>query len=142
MITACPLQFSPRLALEEVCDAPVEVWRLARDAEKILSALARFRPDRAARAFTVRDAMCQTAKGHLAAMCEWRRLGQPPEPRRDPCAVPLREVTGIPQAATRRDGQHHLARRGVDAQRVAPRLFMPAQAHQEHGTVEDNFDRR
>ena len=68
-------------------------------------------------------------------------LRQPPEPRRDPAAVLLRELARLLQRAARRNGEHHFARRRLDAQRIAARLPVPAHAHEIDRAVEDDLDR-
>ncbi len=75
-------------------------------------------------------------------MHEGRRLRQALEPRRDPSAMLLRKVPGFPHAAARRHGENDLAQRGIDAQRIAARLAVPAQAHQKDRFIEDDFQRR
>src|SRR5581483_5304198 len=61
---------------------------------------------------------------------------------RDPRAVLLREGMRLPQRAARRHRQHDLARRGMNAQRVAPRLTVAAQPHRIDDLLELNLDRR
>ena len=73
------------------------------------------RPNRAAHAAAVGDAMRHAAQRHLDAFGERRRFRQPPEPRRDPAAVLLRELARLLQRAARRNGQHDFARRRLDA---------------------------
>src|SRR5262249_35175582 len=59
-----------------------------------------------------------------------------------PTAVLLRELLRLLHAAARRHGENHLARGGVDAQGVASRLAMPAQAHEIDGPVENHLHDR
>jgi hypothetical protein len=135
-------QIAPRFALEEVADAAIQMGRLAGDAHDALAAIVGLGPDRAAHAAAMHDAMRDAAQRNLDAMHEGRRFRQALEPRRDPSAVLLREVSGFPHDAARRHGEHDLARGGIDAQRVAARLAVPAQAHQEDRFVENDFQRR
>ena len=69
-------------------------------------------------------------------------FGQALEPRGDPAAVLLCELLGLLDAAARRHGENHLARGGVDAQGVASRLAMPAQAHEIDRPVENHLNDR
>ena len=55
-----------------------------------------------------------------------------------PCFARTR---ALPKAAARRHGQHGFARRRDDAQRIAARLPMPAQADKINGAVAHDFDR-
>src|SRR5205085_1711678 len=55
--------------------------------------------------------------------------------------VLLRKGARLAQAAARRQGEHHLARGAVDAQRVAARLPVTAQPHEVNRAVEYDFDR-
>src|SRR5262245_66013623 len=71
-----------------------------------------------------------TAQRYLNPGRERRRLRQALEPRRDPAAVLLRELLRLLEAAARRHGENHLARGGVDEQRIASGLAMTAQAHE------------
>src|SRR5262249_22721132 len=59
-----------------------------------------------------------------------------------PAAVLLREVFGFLHAAARRHGEDHLARGGIDAQRVTPRLAVTAQPHRIDRLVENDLDDR
>jgi hypothetical protein len=81
------------------------------------------------------------AKGD-GAVRERRGFRQPLEAGGDPAAVLLREVLGFLDAAARRHGENHLARGGVDAQRVAARLPVPPDAHQIDRPVEHDLNRR
>ena len=81
------------------------------------------------------------AQRHHGAVGERRRLRQPPQPRRDPAAVLLRERLGLAHAAARRHGEDHLARGGMDAQGIAARAAVPAHAHQVDVPVEHDLDR-
>src|SRR5262249_58889803 len=63
-------------------------------------------------------------------------------PRRDPAAVLLGELLRLLEAAARRHGENHLARGGVDAQRIASGLAMAAQAHEVNRFVEDDLNDR
>ena len=87
------------------------------------------------------DAVRDAAQRHDRAVRERRRLRQAMQPRRDPAAVLLRECLRLLQAAARRHGEHDLARRGLDAQRVAARLPVPAQPDEIDRLVEDDLDR-
>ena len=88
------------------------------------------------------DAVVDAAQRQHRAMGKGRSVGQPLQPRRDPGAVFLRECTRLLQTAARRHGEHHLARDGMDAQRVAARLPVAAQAHQKDLAVEIDRDGR
>ena len=88
------------------------------------------------------DAMRHAAQRHFDPVRKGRRLRQPLEPRRDPTAVLLREFLRLLHAAARRHGENHLARRRIDAQRVAPRLAMAAQTHEIDSPVENDLDNR
>ena len=78
----------------------------------------------------------------LPTVGKWRRFRQPLEPRGDPAAVLLRELFCLLHAAARRHGEHHLARRGVDAQRITPCLTMAAHADEIDRLVENDLDDR
>ena len=52
------------------------------------------------------------------------------------------EFARLLQAAARRHGEHDFTRHRMDAQRIAPRLPMPAHAHQIDFALESNADRR
>ena len=135
------VEIARRLALEVVADAAVDVRRLAGDAEQPLAVLVGLGPHRAARAAAMHDAVRHAAQRNLGAVRERRGFRQPLQPRRDPAAVLLREFLGFPDAAARRHGEHHLARGGVDAQRVAARLPVPPDAHEIDRPVEDDLNR-
>src|SRR5262245_11725205 len=83
-----------------------------------------------------------TAQGHFDAMRERRRRRQALESRRDPAAVLLRELFRLLEAAARRHGENHVAGGGVDAQRIASRLTMTAQAHEINRFVENDLNDR
>src|SRR4029453_4518125 len=83
-----------------------------------------------------------TAQRHVHAMRERRYLRQPLEPRGDPAAVLLREFFCFLDAAARRHGEDHFACGSIDAQRVASRLAMTAQAHEIDRLVENDLDDR
>src|SRR5580698_1776087 len=84
-------ELAPGLAAQVIADAPVEMRRVASDAQQSLAIFGHFGPDRAAHAAAVRDAVRHAAQRHHDAVGERRRLRQPPKPRRDPAAVLLRE---------------------------------------------------
>src|SRR5262245_15789636 len=130
MTAARGLKLAPGLPLEEVGDAAVEVRRLSGNAKQPVAAPADLGPHGSTRTAPVHDAVRHATQGHLDAMRERRRLGQSLEPRRNPTAVRAREIARFLQAATRRDSEHHIARRGVDAQRIAASLPVPAQLHE------------
>src|SRR5262249_53019169 len=136
------VEIALRLALEEVADAPVEVRGFARDAEQALAAVVGLGPYRAAHAAAMNDAVRIAAQRHVHPMRERRCFRQPLEPRRDPAAVLLRELFGFLNAAARRHGENHLARGGVDPQRVASRLAMTAQPHEMDRLVEYDLNDR
>src|SRR5262249_11828626 len=56
--------------------------------------------------------------------------------------VLLRKLLRLLEAAARRHGENHLARGGVDAQRIASGLAMTAQAHEINRFVEDDLNDR
>ena len=99
-------------------------------------------PHRAALAAAMHDAMRLAAQRHLHPMRERRGLRQALEPRRDPAAMLLREFLCFPHAAAGRHGENDLARRRVDAQRVAACLAMTAQAHQIDRFVKNDLHGR
>jgi len=82
------------------------------------------------------------AQRQLDAVRERRRGRQALEPRRDPAAVLLRELFRLLEAAARRHGENHVAGGGVDAQRIASRLAMTAQAHEINRFVENDLNDR
>jgi hypothetical protein len=87
---------------------------------------------------TVRDA----AQWEYGAVHERRAIRQTAQPGRYPRTVLLRKLPGLSYAAARRHGEHDLAARRVDAQRVPPRLSVTAHAHQIDLTVELDCDGR
>jgi hypothetical protein len=89
----------------------------------------------------VLDVVLDAAHRHDGAVREHDCRGQPAEPRRDPAAVLLREGARLLEAAARRDGEHDLARRGLDAQGVTPRLRVAAHAHRIDRAIERDLDR-
>ena len=105
-----------------------------------LAVLVGLGPDRAALAAAMHDAMRHAAQRHLGAMRKRRRLRQPLQPRRDPAAMLLRELVRLLHAAARRHGEHDFARGGIDAQRVAARLPVPAQPDEIDRLVENDLD--
>ena len=116
--------------------------RFARDAEQPAAVFVGLGPHGAAHAAAVDDAMRLTAQRHVHAMRERRHLRQPLEPCGNPAAVLLRELFCFLDAAARGHGEDHFARGGVDAQRVAARLAMTAQAHEVDRLVENDLDDR
>ncbi len=89
------------------------------------------------------DPVIEPAQRQHGAVDEGHRLRQALEPRRDPGAVLLGEFAGLLQAAARRQGQHHFAGGGMDAQRVTARLAIAAQLHEVNLAAElDRDDRR
>src|SRR6516225_2067255 len=136
------LEIALRLALEEVAGAAVDVRRLARNAQEPVAGFVRLGPHRAAHAAAIDDAMRLAAQRHLDAVRERCRCRQALEPRGDPAAVLLRELFRLLEAAARRHGENHLAGGGVDAQRIASRLAMPAQAHEINRFVENDLNNR
>src|SRR5262249_39326414 len=122
------LENAPRLALEEGAGAAGGARGGARQGKPTARRPGPLRAPRAARAAAIDDAMGFTAQRYLDPMRERRRLRQALEPRRDPAAVLLRELFRLLEAAARRHGENHLARGGVDAQRIASGLAMTAQA--------------
>src|SRR5580692_2748843 len=134
-------ELAPGLAAQVIADAPVEMRRVAGDAQQSLAVTGYFSPDGATHAAAVCDAVRYAAQRHHDAVGERRRLRQPPEPCGDPAAVLLRERARFLQRAARRDRQNDFARVRLDAQCVAPRLAVPAQLHQINRSVEDDLDR-
>src|SRR5262249_60892311 len=122
--------------------AAVDLRRLSCYASHRLAALFRLGPHRAARTASIDDAVGFTAQRYLDPMLERRRLRQALEPRRDPAPVLLRELFRLLEAAARRHGENHLARGGVDAQRIASGLAMTAQAYEVNRFVEDDLNDR
>src|SRR3982074_1510649 len=139
---ACRVDIPLRLALEEITDAPIDVRRFARDAKEAPPAAVGLGPHRATLAAAMYDAVRLTAQRHLHPMRERRGLRQALEPRRDPAAVLLCELFCFPHAAAWRHRKNHLARRRIDAQRVAACLAMTSQAHQIDRFVKDDLHDR
>jgi hypothetical protein len=90
----------------------------------------------------VLDAVRRAAQRHHGARGERRGLRQPAQPRRDPGAVLLRESLGVGDAAAQRHGENNVAARRLDAQGVAARLPVPAQAHRIDDAIELDLDGR
>ena len=82
-----------------------------------------------------------TAQWHDGAVLKGLRLGQAVQPRCDPAAVLLGEFLCFPQTAARRHGQHDLAGRRLDPERVAARLPVAPHPHQIDILVVDDLDR-
>src|ERR1041385_6814223 len=126
-------------ALEETAHAPGDMRGRAGDAEQAFVARL-FDPDRATGTGTMLDAVIDAAQRQDNAVRKGRRLRQPVKPRRDPAAMLLGELPRLLETAARRNRQQHLARRGLDAQRVAPRLPMAPYAHQINFALKDDID--
>jgi hypothetical protein len=109
-----------------------------RDAEQ-RHVVARFDPGRAARS-PVRNAMRHVAQRQRQPVRQRDRLRQPLEPRRDPAAVALRESLRFAHRPAHRHREQHGPRRGLDAQRIAPRLHVAAQLHRIDLAVERDLD--
>ena len=116
-------------ALEVIVHAPLDMRRLARHAKDPLTAFARFRPHRAARAGAMHDPVRDAAQRQHGARKKWCRLWQTTETRGDPATVTLREILGVGDGAARRHGQDRFTVAWMNAQRVAARAPMPAQPH-------------
>ena len=87
------------------------------------------------------DAVLDAAQRQHRAVGERSRLRQTAQPRRDPAAVLLRELLGLADAAAGRHGEDDLAGRSMNAERVAARLTMAADAHRIDRLIEDDLDR-
>src|SRR5262249_41597665 len=134
------IELAMRLALEEIADTPVVVRRIAGDADQARAVVTRFDPHRRARARPMHHPMRHAAERHDGPISERRRLGETLQSRRDPAAVLLREVTRFPQAAAWRNRKYNLTRGRVDAQGIAPRPAVAADAYAIGRTVEDDLD--
>src|SRR5262249_56008954 len=73
---------------------------------------------------------------------EGGRVREVLEPGGESGGVVLGELLRLLEAAARRHCENHLARGGVDAQRIASRLAMTAQAHEINRFVEDDLNDR
>src|SRR5205823_2963444 len=92
-------EVASRLALEEVGDPAADMGRRARHAKEPRPVRAGLRPDGAARARPVRDAVLLAAYWNVNSVGEGLCVRQTLEPRRDPAAVSLREVVRLSHAA-------------------------------------------
>src|SRR5262249_4509373 len=119
-------QVAPGLPMQEVAHPPGEMRSVAGNADQALTAFVGLGPDSSAYPAAMHDAMRDAAQRHVGAVSKWRSLRQPLEPRCNPAAMLLRKRLGFFQTAARRHGQDDLAGGRLDAQRVAPRLSMPA----------------
>src|SRR5262249_36788327 len=135
------LEIALGLALEEIADAPGKMRSLAGDTQDAAAVAAALAQPRAALVGPMHDAMANAAQRQLRAMREGRGFRKPLETRRDPAAVLLGEVARLFQAAARRHGQDHLARRRLNAERIAARLSVPAHANEIDRLIEDDVDR-
>jgi len=113
-------------------------------AEVVLNRLGRgrFHPHGSACLRPVGDSVRGAAQGHERALNKWGRRRQPAQPRRDPGAAALGEGLGVRQGPAQRDGEHDLAGRRVNAQRVAPGLLLAIEAHAIGRRIEYDIDGR
>src|SRR3569623_1398792 len=120
-------QFAPRLALEEIEHAALDMFDTAGHAQNLLTAVTRLGPDRAALARPMHNLVRDMTQRQRRTDRKRRRLRQAAEARGAPGAMTLRKILRIGQIAARRHGQDGFAAARMDAQRVAPRAAMPAQ---------------
>ena len=121
------LQIGAHFALHVIVHPPLDMLGAAGDAENALTAVARFRPHRAAHAGTMHDPVRNAAQRDNGARLKRCGLRQPAETRGDPGAMALRKILGVGERAARRHGQDRFAVAGMNAQGIAPRAPMPAQ---------------
>ncbi len=133
-------EFALGLPAQEIADAAVDVRRFAGDAEKPFAIVAAIRPDSAALAAPMRNAMGDAAERNHHAVRKWHGLRQPAEPRGDPAAMLLRELARFLQGSARRHREDHLAGGRLNAQSIAARLAMPPQPHKVDRLVEDHLN--